>query len=252
MMGVRSCFVVIIGLAVGLTALEQKCCEKKKVGGKSYTLVEQGGSVPDECKYSCIYKEDDNPDNHVCFAPGHLNSTCLSGKNFLFDPEKCPSFGISCDLDNALPGVEITNVTTPSQCGTNCQTNIGKCNAWTMIPLGPAPPAQCFFLSSCQLAVSPGLVSGDRSCPNKTTHLPSCPFYDVTCIDGNILNEGDAQTVFSPDVCGRLCQESATCKFWTMVPDDTETLASCTQLSKCGTAKKMERAVSGAVNCPPF
>jgi len=253
MMGVRSCFVVIIGLAVGLTALEQKCCEKKKVGGKSYTLVEQGGSVPDECKYSCIYSEDDNPDNLVCFVPGPLNSTCLSGKDFFFDPDKCPNYDITCSLDNALPGVPIETVETPSGCGAKCQINIGKCYAWTMIPQGPPPDAECFFLSSCKLGKSPGLVSGDRICPPNKNVLPSCPFYDVTCIDStNVLNGNDPPIVKLPKDCGHLCQKSATCKFWTMIPRDTLPKANCTQLSKCGPSKPMDRAVSGAITCPPL
>jgi len=252
-MGVRSCFVVIIGLAVGLTTLEQKCCEKKKVGLKSYTLVQQGVSVPDECKNSCVYKEDDNPDNHVCFAPGHLNSTCLSGKYFLFDPEKCPNYDITCDLNNKLPDVEVVNRTTPSGCGHYCQQYIGKCNAWTMIPIGPPPDAKCYFLSSCQQAVSPGFVSGDVSCPNDPGHLPSCPYYDVTCINSaNVLNENDLPTVKLPKDCGHLCQKNGTCQFWTMIPQELQPEAACTALSECGYSKHMDRAVSGAINCPPF
>merc|ERR1711992_378290 len=55
----------------------------------------------------------------------------------------CPNYGVSCSLNNALPGVNVTTVNTPSECGVNCQGNLGKCNAWTMIPKGPAPDARC-------------------------------------------------------------------------------------------------------------
>ena len=48
------------------------------MGGKSYTLVHSGGSVPEECKNSCVYSEDGNSSNTVCFASGTLNSTCLT------------------------------------------------------------------------------------------------------------------------------------------------------------------------------
>merc|ERR1719420_2610157 len=123
----------------------------------------------------------------------------------------CPNYGVSCSLSNALPRVPVTTVNTPSECGVNCQGNLGKCNAWTMIPKDPAPDARCFFLSRCERKISvlfKGFVSGDRSCPSDKGALPSCPSYDVICIDddnsnNNILNESNPPIVKSPEECGK-------------------------------------------------
>merc|ERR1712061_560098 len=123
----------------------------------------------------------------------------------------CPNYDLSCSLNNALPGVPVTTVHTPSECGVNCQGNLGKCNAWTMIPKDPAPDARCFFLSSCERKISvlfKGFVSGDRSCPSDKGALPSCPSYDVICVDDdnsniNILNGKNPKIVKSPEECGK-------------------------------------------------
>jgi len=171
----------------------------------------------------------------------------------------CPNYGVSCSLNNALPGVNVTTVNTPSECGVNCQGNLGKCNAWTMIPKDPAPDARCFFLSRCERKISVlfrGFVSGDRSCPSDKGALPSCPSYDVICIDddnsnNNILNESNPRIVKSPEECGRLCGSDPSCQFWTMIPNELEPPANCYQLSGCGRPRKRDRAVSGAATCPP-
>ena len=60
---------------VGLASYE-RCCERKTVGDKSYTLVESGGEVPPECRSSCVYSEDDDPSKMFCFAPGDKSVTC--------------------------------------------------------------------------------------------------------------------------------------------------------------------------------
>ena len=54
----------------------ERCCQRKTVGDKSYTLVESGGGVPLACKSSCVYTEDDDPSKMFCFAPGYLTVTC--------------------------------------------------------------------------------------------------------------------------------------------------------------------------------
>merc|ERR1712173_86178 len=171
----------------------------------------------------------------------------------------CPNYGVSCSLNNALPRVPVTTVNTPSECGLNCQGNLDKCKAWTMIPKGPAPDARCFFLSSCKPKISvmfKGFVSGDRSCPSKPTGLPTCPSYDVICIDddnsnNNILNESNPPIVKSPEECGRRCAADPSCQFWTMIPNVLQPPAKCYQLSGCGRARKRDGAVSGAATCPP-
>merc|ERR1711902_17454 len=171
----------------------------------------------------------------------------------------CPIYGVSCSLNNALPGVPVTTVNTPSECGANCQGNLGKCKAWTMIPKDPAPDARCFFLSRCERKISVlfrGFVSGDRSCPSDKGALPSCPSYDVICIDddnsnNNILNESNPPIVKSPEECGRRCGADPSCQFWTMIPNELEPPANCYQLSGCGRPRKRDGAVSGAATCPP-
>ena len=58
-------------------ACGEKCCEKKKVGDKSYTLVEWSGvTVPSACIDSCVYSQDDDPTQKFCFAPGNLTFAC--------------------------------------------------------------------------------------------------------------------------------------------------------------------------------
>ena len=64
----------------------ENCCQKKIVGGKSYTLVQSGEQVPSRCKNSCVYQED-GKSSQVCFAPGDLKVTCHNGHT--------PTFGKS-------------------------------------------------------------------------------------------------------------------------------------------------------------
>merc|ERR1711936_469172 len=58
------------------------CCERKKVGEFSYTLVSAGddSQLPERCKNSCVYSRDGAQDKTLyCFATGDLSSTCLGG-----------------------------------------------------------------------------------------------------------------------------------------------------------------------------
>ena len=58
------------------------CCERKKVGEFSYTLVSAGddSQLSERCKNSCVYSRDGAQDKTLyCFAPGDLSSTCLGG-----------------------------------------------------------------------------------------------------------------------------------------------------------------------------
>ena len=54
----------------------ERCCQRKTVGDKSYTLVESGGEVQPGCKSSCVYTEDDDPSKVFCFGPGDMSVTC--------------------------------------------------------------------------------------------------------------------------------------------------------------------------------
>ena len=55
--------------------------------------------------------------------------------------------------------------------GEECQKNLTYCKAWTMIPKDQTPQnASCYFLTSCAtIEQFSGRISGDKSCPNKTT-----------------------------------------------------------------------------------
>merc|ERR550539_1383518 len=75
MKGIQPSIVVLLRIAVALSNPE-RCCERKTVGDKSYTLVESGGEVPLGCKSSCVYTEDDDPNKMFCFAPGYMSVTC--------------------------------------------------------------------------------------------------------------------------------------------------------------------------------
>jgi len=254
-MRVRSSFFVIFGLAVALSGSQQPCCKNKKVGEKSYTLLEEGGSVPDRCPTSCIYAEDNNPDSKFCFAPGSLKSTCLGSSDYegsLFDPDKCPNYNVRCSIDNSLG--DPTTVFTPDKCGTECQKNLAECKAWTMIPQDPTPPnATCYFLTNCPKPEKfSGRISGDKSCPPNATFLDSCPFYDVNCKDdNNVSNLNNLKIVKTPGQCGDLCQKDKDCKFWTMVPDSLPP-ADCYLLSSCENAIHSNRDISGSYDCPPL
>jgi len=71
-MVIRPCFLAFLGIAAALN-----CCEKKTVGDKSYTLVDVGGTVPQECPHSCIYSQDQGSDGqNYCFKSGSLEVTC--------------------------------------------------------------------------------------------------------------------------------------------------------------------------------
>ena len=49
--------------------------------------------------------------------------------------------------------------------GDMCQ-KATDCKFWTMVPLGPLPPANCYLLSSCEDAKHKyGDVSGANDCP---------------------------------------------------------------------------------------
>jgi len=260
MMRVRSCFVVIIGLAVGQTTLDPKCCGKKKVGGKSYSLVDQGAAVPDECKNPCIYSEDDYPDNHVCFAPGPLKSTCLS--DIEKDPPKfnssnCPNYELNCNLANKIDA-PVETVQTPTACGQYCQTK-SECLFWVMIPIGKAPNASCFFLSDCrEQELLAGRVSGDYTCPPNTTLgndvITSCPTYDTSCIAANNIIKQTDQPVTTPNECGKACKENnemgGGCQYWTMIPEFLPD-ANCHLLDSCNHPIHSQRDVSGNRKCPP-
>merc|ERR1719278_627302 len=87
-----------------------------------------------------------------------------------FDPNKCPNYNVRCSTDNKLG--DPTTVTTPSGCGEECQKNLTYCKAWTMIPKDQTRNASCYFLTSCGTKEKfSGRISGDKSCPNKTTDL---------------------------------------------------------------------------------
>ena len=57
-------------------ASNERCCERKTVGDKSYTLEQSGGEVPSRCMSSCVYSQDDDPSKMFCFGPGELSVTC--------------------------------------------------------------------------------------------------------------------------------------------------------------------------------
>ena len=65
----------------------EKCCERKTVGDKSYSLVKSGGTVPPECINSCVYALDEDPSQNVCFAPGNETAICrgdsCKGRNYV-------------------------------------------------------------------------------------------------------------------------------------------------------------------------
>merc|ERR1712187_696622 len=72
MMVIRPSLVALLGVAAALN-----CCEKKTVGDKSYTLVDVGGTVPQECLHSCIYSQDESSDGpNYCFKSGAMDVTC--------------------------------------------------------------------------------------------------------------------------------------------------------------------------------
>lgn len=269
-MRVRPCLLVIFGLAVALTSSEQACCEKKEVGGKNYTLATKSSSVPPECKNSCIYTEDENPGNSVCFAPGYLSSTCLAQQNLtpiiegtdcggIFCPYKCPNYNVQCSTATSLQVGPVTTWTTPAQCGRECQSKGDACKAWTMIPKDPTPPnATCYFLSNCYEEQDyEGRISGFWGCPpvkdryNSNGTLSSCPVYDKSCIArNNLLAPTVGQTVTTPDECGLKCRYDPRCIYWTMVPNFLPP-ADCYVLSSCEDAVPKNRSVSGSYSCPP-
>jgi len=180
----------------------------------------------------------------------------------LFDPVKCVNYDVTCDLHNALHGVEVTEVTAAAVCGEQCQSHLSECKAWTMIPKEniKETDAKCFFLSSCnKIRPSLGHVSGDYRCPQKEGNLEFCPFFGTTCIDvdpKNVLNAAFPLTVQTPNQCGELCnsdnKNKGGCLFWTMIPNNLEPPASCTLLSSCGTSGPLEGAISGSNVCPPL
>jgi len=254
--------VVIFGLAAAVASYE-KCCDKKTVGQISYSLVESGGNVPASagCLNSCVYTQDGDSDKMFCFARGNETVTCQAKD--LFDREKCVNYDVTCDLSNVLIDNSNETVTTPAECGTRCQDRLSECNAWTMIPQETTTEksAKCFFLSSCnKIRPTAGHVSGDYRCPNSTGNLDFCPFFGTTCIDenqvGNVINPSDPVKVTTPNECGEKCNTDNKfgngCKFWTMIPEVEQPPSSCTLLSKCGTSKRLEGAISGSNNCPPL
>ena len=68
------------------------CCQEKKVGDISYTLYNSKDTikVPTKCSNSCVYNVKGQSSSKLyCFAPGKLQSECISkGINFL-DDYKC-------------------------------------------------------------------------------------------------------------------------------------------------------------------
>merc|ERR1719369_279277 len=53
------------------------CCEKKRVGGVSYTFVEERDTTIFNCLSNCVYQKDGESEGQLfCFAAGELEATC--------------------------------------------------------------------------------------------------------------------------------------------------------------------------------
>jgi len=57
------------------------CCDRKVVGGVSYTFKEEGKTDMFSCLSDCIYARDDLPESKFCFARGYLEVICSSFSN---------------------------------------------------------------------------------------------------------------------------------------------------------------------------
>merc|ERR1711953_7044 len=189
MMGIRPSIVALFGLAV---ALAEKCCERKTVGDKSYTLVKSGGTIPSGCLNSCLYTPDDDPSINVCFGLGNETSTCIGGS--------CtgPDFGLGpalppwpCPMKNTTfwgPQCrhllyEPVPVFHWQQCGWECNSNV-NCHYWTYNeeeltctlfgePGNPWP-------WGCYPMQKPNYISGEKGCPIHPYTVQD-KSYDSTC-----------------------------------------------------------------------
>jgi len=187
MMGIRPSIVALFGLAV---ALAEKCCERKTVGDKSYTLVKSGGTVPSGCLNSCLYTPDDDPSINVCFGLGNETSTCIGGSctgpDFgpgpALPPWPCP-FTNRTLLGTQCPDLSIVNthVFTWQQCGWECNSN-PNCYYWTYNEEGLTCTlfGEPQSLWGCYPVQQPNSTSGKKGCPIHPYTVQD-KSYDSTC-----------------------------------------------------------------------
>jgi hypothetical protein len=56
------------------------CCERKTVGGISYTLTGQMDTQAYNCDSDCVYQKDGEPGMQYCFATGDMEVECKDGE----------------------------------------------------------------------------------------------------------------------------------------------------------------------------
>ena len=66
----------IPGLEEPPDILEERCCDRKSVGGVTYTLLSINKMKTKTCESRCLYQKDNHPGKTFSFAKGALALTC--------------------------------------------------------------------------------------------------------------------------------------------------------------------------------
>merc|ERR1712106_234833 len=119
---------LMAALSQGIPMQSPECCDRKDVGGVSYSLVGQMDTTAYQCLNNCVYVKDQEPTVKFCFASGDLQVECTedefqgSGKPPMGGSDKPPMEGTDKPPmeGTEAPAGEVTATATNSSAGCKC------------------------------------------------------------------------------------------------------------------------------------